>query len=434
MSACGSPAWQGARPSTIHAGVAEPKAGRLSFVEDDFAKAEAEARRTGRPIFVDAWAPWCHTCLSMRALTLQDPNLGNATLANGTRLSDAFVWLSIDTENPENAAFVERFPNRVWPTLYVLSSDARTVRLSWGGSATSEELVALLSDLEAGGARSTFAEACAHMASKRDAEARAAFEAIVADSKASPGTRARAAEALASLYEKEPVRVIELAKRVVPWMPASSSRAATLVAALAALDATKTTDELIVAEATKAAEASTLVPDDRSGVYEALVEHHEALGRATEKRSTASRWAAFLERTALASHTKEERFVYDAHRLLAAEALGDVPKIVPVLEASLRDFPNDGNAHARMAKALSLSGREPEALLEARRALALLEGPRSLRAGQLVADVLEKAGKRAEAAAALDVALTKTARLPLTANQKKLFETCEKRRTALRAP
>ncbi len=375
-----------------------------------------------------------HVPLDARALTLEDPNLGNATLANGTRLSDAFVWLSIDTEKPENAGFVARFPNRVWPTLYVLSPDARTVRLSWGGSATSNELVALLSDLEAGGARSTFAEACAHMASKRDAEARTAFEAIVADSTASLGTRSRAAEALASLYEKEPDRVIALAKRVVPWMPPSSSRAATLVAALAALDASKTTDELIVAEATEAADASTLVPDDRSGIYEALVEHHAARKEASKKRSSAARWAAFLERTALAARTKEERFVYDAHRLLAAEALGEVPKLVPALEASLREFPNDGNAHARMAKALSLSGRESEALLAARRALALLEGPRALRAGQLVADVLEKAGNRAEAADALDVALTKTARLPLTPNQKKLFETCEKRRTALRAP
>jgi hypothetical protein len=30
----------------------------LSFVEDDYARALAEARSKGVPLFVEAWAPW----------------------------------------------------------------------------------------------------------------------------------------------------------------------------------------------------------------------------------------------------------------------------------------------------------------------------------------------------------------------------------------
>jgi len=30
----------------------------LSFIEDDYARAKAEAQKRARPIFVEAWAPW----------------------------------------------------------------------------------------------------------------------------------------------------------------------------------------------------------------------------------------------------------------------------------------------------------------------------------------------------------------------------------------
>jgi len=35
-------------------------------IEDDYAKALAEAKKTKKLLFVDAWAPWCHTCVFMR--------------------------------------------------------------------------------------------------------------------------------------------------------------------------------------------------------------------------------------------------------------------------------------------------------------------------------------------------------------------------------
>ena len=50
--------------------------------------AKARAAREHKPIFVDAWAPWCHTCLSMRSFVLSDPSL--------RPFYDRFVWLALD--------------------------------------------------------------------------------------------------------------------------------------------------------------------------------------------------------------------------------------------------------------------------------------------------------------------------------------------------
>ena len=75
------------------------------------ARARAEQAQK-RPIFVDAWAPWCHTCRFLRAYVFTD-----AALA---KQAGRFVWLSIDTEKDRNAPFLAKFPVDVWPTLMVI--------------------------------------------------------------------------------------------------------------------------------------------------------------------------------------------------------------------------------------------------------------------------------------------------------------------------
>ncbi len=410
-------------------------------MEDDFPKAAAEATRRGKPLFVDAWAPWCHTCLSMRARVLADPTLGDAKLRSGKRLADAFVWASIDTERVENTSFIAAHPNRVWPTLYVLASDARTVNVAWEGSATRDELVALLSDIEAGGNDALFAVALAHAAGHRVTEARAALTTITNDTQASPGLRARSLEALVGLDDTSPDRIVALAKGALAWLPVSTSRATVLVSALSALDTLHATDEAIVLAANEgatgapcahAAKCPALAPDDRSGLFEALVDHAKTTGKTEDAKRLARAWQTYLAEVAAEARTADERYVYDAHRLLAAEATGEVAAFVPVLEASARTFAKDGNTHARLARAYAHLGRNDEAVREAERAVGLLEGPRVLRAASLLADLHERAGRRAEGRKALVDALHRLGDFPLTKNQRKLAEACEKRAADLR--
>src|SRR5262249_34672795 len=72
----------------------------IAWRHDDFDGAVAAAKAAGKPLLVDAWAPWCHTCLSLQSYVLTDPSLPGP--------ADRFVSLPMDTEHSESAAFVAR--------------------------------------------------------------------------------------------------------------------------------------------------------------------------------------------------------------------------------------------------------------------------------------------------------------------------------------
>src|SRR5262245_5187675 len=73
----------------------------LPWVEDDLDGALAHAKAQHVPVFVDAWALWCHSCLSMKKYVLSDASLAP--------LADRFVWAEIDTEKPKNEGFVVKY-------------------------------------------------------------------------------------------------------------------------------------------------------------------------------------------------------------------------------------------------------------------------------------------------------------------------------------
>ncbi len=87
-------------------GSGDPGSG-IRFLSDDFPGALARARAEGKPLFVDAWAPWCHSCVSMKSYVFPDGVLSPVT--------DRYVWLEVDTEKPANRAFVEQFPAEALP-------------------------------------------------------------------------------------------------------------------------------------------------------------------------------------------------------------------------------------------------------------------------------------------------------------------------------
>ncbi|MFY9552844.1 MAG: thioredoxin family protein, partial [Thermoanaerobaculia bacterium] len=104
----------------------------LPWIEDDYAKALAAARAKKLPIFAEAWAPWCHTCRSMRAFVFTDQALAKD--------ASRFVWLSIDTEKAQNAPFSSKYPIKAWPSFYVIDPRTETVALRWVGAATVSQL------------------------------------------------------------------------------------------------------------------------------------------------------------------------------------------------------------------------------------------------------------------------------------------------------
>jgi thiol-disulfide isomerase/thioredoxin len=119
----------GTAPPQSPAGAARTQ--ELPWIRDDAPRAVAEAKRSGKPLFVEFGADWCKACVSMGNYAFKDPTLVEA-------LRDRAVWLSIDIENPANAAFVEAHRHKHYPTFTVIAGSGEQ---SWTGYFQADEFV-----------------------------------------------------------------------------------------------------------------------------------------------------------------------------------------------------------------------------------------------------------------------------------------------------
>jgi thiol-disulfide isomerase/thioredoxin len=411
-----------------------------SFIEDDYPRALAQARAEGKPLFVDAWAPWCHTCLSMRAYVFTDDAM--------RPLAKDFVWLALDTEKPESAAFLSRFSMQVWPTLWVIDPKTEAPALKWLGSATAKELAGLLADAKNGVAHGgSDGEAGAallrgHQASaagKREDAVREYQAALLA---APPrwARRAPTVEALVARLEelKRDAECADTALREMPKLPQGTSLANV---GLEGLECARRSPEgtpakksapVLLRAVEQIAEDETvpILADDRSGLFETAVDARKEDGDAAGARTLAASWADFLERQARAAPNPSARAVFDAHRLLAYLALGDPARAIPMLAESEKDFPRDYNPPARLAKADLELKRYDDGLAAIGRALALGYGPRKMRLYLLRADLLGAKGDTAGAVAVLKEAAAYGAELPAAEKPTRDLAEVEKRLAA----
>jgi tetratricopeptide (TPR) repeat protein len=175
-----------------------------------------------------------------------------------------------------------------------------------------------------------------------------------------------------------------------------------------------------------------ILADDRSDLYDYVVEALLGCGQGEESAAVARDWATFLEGEAGRARTPKARAVFDAHRLLAYRAIGQVERAIPMLEQSERDFPDDYNPPARLAAAYLDLRRYDDALASIRRALGRAYGPRKLRLWSLEADILLARSDTEGARRVLREALDFAARTPLTAGYEKLRDALSLRLTELR--
>jgi thioredoxin-like negative regulator of GroEL len=424
------------RPGVVSAPSGRAHLGALPFIEDDYARALGEARRRGVPIFVDAWAPWCHTCLSLRAYVL-----GDVALAD---LADRFVWLAIDTEREQNAAFLARYPIEVWPTLLVIDPAREAAVMKWPGSLTTPELRGLLEDGDqAVRHRDTGGEAGARLieaeqavaAGKRD-DAVKAYRASLAAAPAGWPRRARAVDGLQSqlarLHDDE--GCAKLAAAELPSMPPGTSAANVGVTWLACArqikgDAGRAEAERAASQVERLARDAALpiLADDRSSLFEELVDFRKEAGDAAGAKRASREWGAFLEAQAAAARDPSSRAVFDAHRQLADAAMGDPGRSLPMLEKSARESPADYNAAARLAKVYLDLKRTDDALGQVDRALSLAYGPRRMRLFSLKATILVARGDRPAARAALAEGIKLGESMTLTGSYARVLEGLRKK-------
>src|SRR5262245_60123203 len=290
----------------------------------------------------------------MRATVFRDPALA--------KHAGRFVWLSIDSEKAENAAFLARFPTEVSPTLLVIDASLERAVLSWPGSASAAQLEKLFDDGEraareasdeaAAAAEAALARADRLSGARKFAEAAAAYRDALAAGGPTWPRRPRAVESLVYALQAAHDRLgcARAARELAPGLPVGPSRANASVTglscALAAHDEATRALEALVSESLA---VPGLLADDRSGLYETLIEAVGERGDAAGAKKLAGDWLQFLEAEAARAQSSEARAAFDAHRVGAALALGDPGRVVPALEASARDFPADYNPPARLA-------------------------------------------------------------------------------------
>ncbi len=357
----------------------------LSFVEDDYEGALARARKEHRLLFVDAWAPWCHSCISMKAFVFNDPVLAP--------LASKFVWASVDTEKPKSESFVRKYPMKNWPTLWVVDGGTEKPVLQWVGSVTAPELAMLLESAtqETTPAAAGAAEAAAawlrgnHEAAEGKREnAIAEYESALARAPAAWAGRARLVDALSYQLKatKRDAACVTLGLREWPALGPGTPRVDVAVATLGCAESLAQDAPERPALAALAKEAARVavdpkepvLADDRSSLFESLVDYDRANGAAAEGTALARQWRDFLDAEAARAPTPLARSVFDSHRIGAYDAVGEPERAIPMLEQSERDFPDDYNPPARLAKGLLEAKKKPaEAKTALTRAIALGE-------------------------------------------------------------
>lgn len=401
---------------------AAPAEKRLPFIEDDYATALAMAKKSNVPLFVDAWAPWCHTCVFMREHVFNRPEL----LKHGQR----YVFLSVDTEKEKSAPFLQKYPIDVWPTLFIVDPKTETVVLKWLGSVNVEQFGKLLDDgdkawklaaQKKGSAEEKLAKAD-RLYGQRDVKGSvAAYKEALAEMKPDHPRRPRTVESLLNaLYgDRANKECVDLGIAEIPKLPKGPSFLNAVYLALSCQQAADAKDpwkldagEQLYALAQDALKLDGILADDKSGLYETLVDYLAEKGDKKGSVALAQEWLTFLEGEAAKAPTPAARAVFDPHRLNAAMASNQPERVVAALQKSEADLPEDYNPPARLALAFREMGKLDDALAAADRAMGKVYGPRKVRVFETKASILAKKNDAAGQKQVLTAAVAYAKALP----------------------
>jgi tetratricopeptide (TPR) repeat protein len=377
----------------------------------------------------------------VRAKVLTDPSLAGH--------AGRFAWLSINTEDERNAAFLERYEIAGLPTFLVVDPDAEAVALRWLGGASAAQFARLFEDGEravrpsgAGAAPDARLAQADRLAAEEGKAAAAADLYRAALEAGGPGWtgRSRALDSLVTaLSQSEQWEACaRLALAETPVLERGPTFANLAATGLGCADRAPD-DAPWKAEATRALEPrveealglGSLSADDRSSLYGFLAGRLEERGDEAGARAAAGRWMELLDAELVRARGAEERAALDGHRVSAALMLGDPARALPAIEASERDLPGDYNPPARRGTLLRELGRFDESLAAYRRALGLAYGPRKLRIYEGLSDAQAKMGDPAGARATLDEALRYADSLPEPQRPERLLEALRKKREGL---
>ena len=383
-------------------------------MHDDVDAAFARAKDSGKVVFVDGWAPWCHTCLSMQRDVLQDPALRS--------YEDRVVFAAVDTDKPAAAPFVARFPLKVWPTFFVIDPANDQVLALHGGSLSWPELRAFLDEalLSRDPARAADPQVKAllagHQASTKKEHAAAAG--FYVDAAGLPGSRsAEATIAAMRSYAagNDDAGCITFGLRSLNTLQTSSSSSDLVAYLLSCAGHLKDGDPhkapALTAARARLEQLTTTTPagasvDDRADTLALLADAAKDQGDLAAHAAAHVKRLALLEADANSHADVDDARVHDYARMNSYLALGRGDDAVNLLRKRTQQLPDSYEAWARLASALHQLKRHDEARPAAQRAIELSYGPRRLRYRTLLADIeqarTDPAGERAAVQALVD--------------------------------
>ncbi len=349
----------------------------VPFIEDDLGRATALAAAEKKLLFVDAWAPWCDACLSVRAEVL--------TRAELEPFAARFVFASIDVDRAPSETFLARHGARALPTLAVLDPSTGELIAMRTGAVSLGELVAMLEDATSTvtAARADLARAHA-LASKGERRAAAAlFERIAAGAVGAARTEAALAALDAWHALGEDARCAWLAERESPRIKGGAGPSTLLgywVRCAAGLtDADARSASLAAARAATQALVDAPPPDastlERAATLGLAAELARTQGDAIASKQRESERVALLERGEREADTASEKESFDHALVGAYVAAGRPEDAVALLRARVDQRPDRYETHGRLGTTLLSVGRAREAIAPLERAIALAYGP-----------------------------------------------------------
>jgi len=380
--------------------------GSLEFVEDDYPKALAQARSERKPLFLEFWATWCHSCLSMQRFVISDPGMAP--------VKDAAVFSSVETEREVNKPAVEKHPVDAWPTFLIVDPDTEAVLGRFLGSGTVQDLRAFVQD----GVRA-FREkgkpADPAWAAQREGDAArargdlkataAAYGMAVRLSKADDAQRPERLNLYLSALsrEKDYRTCVRAGLKEAPHTPASALGVDFQAFAFACAESLPEGDaeavrmhELAIARVREilGTPGAPLSVDDRSDALANLSEMLDAKGDHPGALRAMKERAALLEKAAAAAPDATLASTFDAHRTDTYLYLQEPQKAERLLEQREKEMPEDYNPPARLARVLYEQKKLPEAEAAVDRALAKMDrGQRRVGILKLKEKILQARGK-----------------------------------------
>ncbi|HEV8268035.1 MAG TPA: tetratricopeptide repeat protein [Thermoanaerobaculia bacterium] len=346
-----------------------------------------------------------------------------------TRQAGRFVWLAMDTEKAANAWFRTKYTVEALPTFFVVDPETDSPALKWVGGASVAQLAKILDDgtravaKHGEGRDRAMAAADRLFAAGKNKEAMEAYRDVLAKAPKSWKSWGRATESLLFAMSRsgENEACAVTARDAFPSLAKTASAANVAASGLGCALELKAEEprraELVAAllkdaRAVLADTTTRIAPDDRSGLYETLVQERDEAKDEEGKKKVAAEWAAFLEGVVAKLKAPEARTAFDSHRLGAYIEMGSPEKAVPMLLESERALPDDYNPPARLALAYKAMGRFDEAIAASDRALARVYGPRKITVLRARADIFMAKGDKVAAKETIQRALEAAEALP----------------------